>query len=53
MGHVGLSKTTKDKVLYESDVELREDRPEETLRAVRAVHPYEEPLINVILLAEL
>ena len=30
------------------EVTCRTERLEETLRAVRAVHPYEEPVINVI-----
>ncbi len=30
------------------EVNVRVDRLEEALKAVRAVHPYEEPLINVI-----
>lgn len=30
------------------EVTCRRERLEETLRAVKAVHPYEEPVINVI-----
>ena len=30
------------------EVNVTDDRLEETIKAIRAVHPYEEPLINVI-----
>ena len=30
------------------EVSCKGERLEETLRAVRAVHPYEEPVINVL-----
>ncbi|WP_318258445.1 hypothetical protein [Selenomonas sp. KH1T6] len=30
------------------EVNVRKDKLESTLRAIRSVHPYEEPVINVI-----
>ena len=36
---------------WKVEVNIAAERLEQTLRAVRAVHPYEEPVINVIPLA--
>jgi hypothetical protein len=33
---------------YKVEVICRTDRVDETIRAVKSVHPYEEPVINVI-----
>ena len=45
LGQVGALSTEQE---LEVEVTCRREKLEETLAAVKAVHPYEEPVINVI-----
>ena len=45
LGQVGTLSTEPE---LKVEVTCRTERVEETLKAVKAVHPYEEPVINVI-----
>ncbi len=39
--------------LYKAEVCCREDRLRETVLAIKAIHPYEEPVINAIQLIKI
>ena len=47
-GEIGKLETGTE---YKLEVNCKRERVKETIQAVRAVHPYEEPLINIIPLA--
>lgn len=48
--YIGAENEVSEEEELKVEVTVRGERLEETLAAVKAVHPYEEPVINVILL---
>ena len=46
--YIGEEGTVSEAEELKVEVNVRKDKLESTLRAIRSVHPYEEPVINVI-----
>lgn len=46
--YIGKENEISEEEELKVEVTVREDKLDETLKAIKAVHPYEEPVINVI-----